>query len=104
MTKRTIGKIDRKFKVLSQALALVTLGTGMVSSGVISMAYADEVKPTKFTLVHLNDTHGHFWEDKYGQGGFAYIKTIINNIRKENDAKGIPTLVVHAGDWNTGVP
>lgn len=67
-------------------------------------APAAVAKSGKYTVLHLNDTHGHFWEDKNGQGGFAYIKTIINNIRKENDAKGIPTIVLHAGDFNTGVP
>ncbi|RIY31166.1 hypothetical protein CKF54_07335 [Psittacicella hinzii] len=65
---------------------------------------ATEQKPTRYVVLHVNDTHGRFWEDNRGQGGFAYIKTIVENVRKEAAAKGEPVVVLHAGDFNTGVP
>ncbi|RIY32357.1 5'-nucleotidase C-terminal domain-containing protein [Psittacicella gerlachiana] len=65
---------------------------------------AAQQKPTRYIVLHVNDTHGRFWEDNRGQGGFAYIKTIVDNVRKEAAAKGEPVVVLHAGDFNTGVP
>lgn len=64
---------------------------------VSSLAY---VKDTTYyyTLVVFGDTHGHFVPDDLGQGGFAAIKTVVEQIR----AEGLPVLVFHTGDFNRG--
>ncbi len=57
-----------------------------------------------FTIMHTNDHHGHFWQNKYGEYGMAARKTLIDNIRQEvKDNKGF-SLLFSGGDINTGVP
>ncbi|VTU08467.1 bifunctional UDP-sugar hydrolase/5'-nucleotidase periplasmic [Actinobacillus indolicus] len=77
------------------------LSLALVSS--TAMAYETD-KTYKFTVLHLNDTHGHFWKNDKDEYGFAAQKTAIENIRKEVAEKGGEVLLVHAGDFNTGVP
>lgn len=77
------------------------LSLALVSS--TAMAYEAD-KTYKFTVLHLNDTHGHFWKNDKDEYGFAAQKTAIDNIRKEVAEKGGDVLLVHAGDFNTGVP
>ena len=60
------------------------------------------------TILHINDTHGHAWAFSEWRnpniGGFAYISTLVKQIRKEVESKGGHVLFLHAGDINTGVP
>ncbi len=58
----------------------------------------------KFTVLHTNDNHGHFWKNKYGELGMAARATLINNIRAEVKAEGGSLLLLSGGDINTGVP
>ncbi|ABM04405.1 5'-Nucleotidase domain protein [Psychromonas ingrahamii 37] len=59
---------------------------------------------TTFTLLHTNDNHGRFWENKYGEYGMAARKTLIDNIRAEVEADGGESILLSGGDINTGVP
>ncbi|QIM65387.1 bifunctional UDP-sugar hydrolase/5'-nucleotidase UshA [Frederiksenia canicola] len=77
------------------SVALLSATTAMASE-------AD--KTYRFTILHVNDTHGHFWKNDKGEYGFAAQKTAIDNIRQELEAKGEPVFLLHAGDFNTGVP
>ena len=65
---------------------------------------ADQGKTYHFTVLHTNDLHGRFWQDSDGQLGLAAQKTLIDGIRAEVRASGGATLVLNAGDVNTGVP
>ncbi|HOO31947.1 MAG TPA: 5'-nucleotidase C-terminal domain-containing protein [Thermotogota bacterium] len=59
------------------------------------------------TILHVNDTHGHAWQFASGDqeiGGFAAVSTIVDAVREEVAACGGDVLVLHAGDYNTGVP
>ena len=62
----------------------------------------------RLTVLHVNDTHGHAWPfDMYnnpGVGGFAPLATLIQEIRQEVEGQGGHVLLLHAGDFNTGVP
>ena len=58
----------------------------------------------QFTVLHTNDNHGRFWENKYGEYGMAARKSLIDDIRAEVSAKGGETLLLSGGDINTGVP
>lgn len=89
---------------LTLAACSTTDQVKQASTPVQQVAKSADGKPTRYVVVHINDTHGHFWEDKNGVGGLAYVKTIINKVRDDNKARGVPTLVLHSGDWNTGVP
>jgi 5'-nucleotidase/UDP-sugar diphosphatase len=59
---------------------------------------------TTFTVLHTNDNHGRFWENKYGEYGMAARKTLIDKIRAEVESNGGETLLLSGGDINTGVP
>ena len=60
------------------------------------------------TILHTNDHHGHFAKfDPYpvkDVGGLAAQSTLINIVRAEVQKSGGHTLLLSAGDVNTGVP
>ncbi len=61
-------------------------------------------KQYNITILHTNDNHGNFWQNKYGERGMAARATLINNIRSEVQATGGSVLLLSGGDINTGVP
>lgn len=86
-------------KFLNAALK-VSVASLMVA-GLMSQSLAyTKGKTYKYTVLHVNDTHGHFYASAEGQGGFPAIKTIVDQVKKE----GNPVVLLHAGDFNTGVP
>lgn len=60
------------------------------------------------TILHVNDTHGHAWafspSGNKDIGGFAALSTIVDTVKAEVEAQGGHVLVLHAGDYDTGVP
>lgn len=72
-------------------------------SATSAIAYQTD-KTYTFTILHTNDLHGHFWENDKGEYGLAAQKTLIDNIKKDVEAKGGTTIILNAGDINTGVP
>ncbi|WP_150538780.1 bifunctional UDP-sugar hydrolase/5'-nucleotidase UshA [Actinobacillus vicugnae] len=80
-----------------------TLVSVALLSATSAMAYQTD-KTYSFTLLHTNDIHGHFWQNDKGEYGLAAQKTVIDNIKKEVEAKGGSTIILNAGDINTGVP
>lgn len=61
-------------------------------------------KPYKITILHTNDHHGRFWQNKDGEAGLAARYTLIQQIQDEVNKAGGHVLVLDAGDVNTGVP
>jgi 5'-nucleotidase/UDP-sugar diphosphatase len=61
-------------------------------------------QPIHVTILHTNDHHGRFWKDQDGEYGLAARKTLIDRIRAEVRANGGYTLLLDAGDVNTGMP
>ncbi|RJX71605.1 bifunctional UDP-sugar hydrolase/5'-nucleotidase [Vibrio sinensis] len=61
-------------------------------------------KTYKLTVLHTNDNHGRFWENKYGEYGMAARKTLIDELRADIQADGGSVLLLSGGDINTGVP
>jgi 5'-nucleotidase/UDP-sugar diphosphatase len=65
-------------------------------------------KTYQLTILHTNDHHGHF--EKFNSypvsdvGGFAAQSALVNIVRAEVEKKGGQTLLLSAGDVNTGVP
>ncbi|HHX8565207.1 bifunctional UDP-sugar hydrolase/5'-nucleotidase UshA [Vibrio sp. RM-44-3] len=58
----------------------------------------------KLTVLHTNDHHGRFWQNRYGEFGMAARKTLIDDLREEIQAEGGSVLLLSGGDINTGVP
>ncbi len=75
---------------------------------VVLFALGGMAEAARLTVLHVNDTHGHAWPfDMYnnpGVGGFAPLATLIREIRQEVEGQGGHVLLLHAGDFNTGVP
>lgn len=61
-------------------------------------------KTYQLTVLHTNDHHGRFWQNKYGEYGMAARKTLIDKLRAEITAAGGSSLLLSGGDINTGVP
>ncbi|GEK13940.1 bifunctional UDP-sugar hydrolase/5'-nucleotidase UshA [Aliivibrio fischeri] len=83
------------------AAALVTTLTGCATT---SEPAWQEDTTYKITVLHTNDNHGRFWQNKYGEYGMAARKTLIDDIRTEVQAEGGSVLLLSGGDINTGVP
>ncbi|WP_372773197.1 bifunctional UDP-sugar hydrolase/5'-nucleotidase UshA [Pantoea sp. WEP] len=58
----------------------------------------------RFSILHTNDHHGHFWANAQGEYGLAAQKTLMDQQRYDVQAKGGGALILSAGDVNTGVP
>ncbi|CAI2300546.1 bifunctional UDP-sugar hydrolase/5'-nucleotidase UshA [Vibrio parahaemolyticus] len=58
----------------------------------------------KLTVLHTNDHHGRFWQNKHGEYGMAARKTLIDDLRDKIQAEGGSVLLLSGGDINTGVP
>lgn len=67
-----------------------------------SAAMAD--RTYRFTILHTNDHHGHFWQNAQGEYGLAAQKTLMDRLRYDAQAQGGGALILSAGDINTGVP
>ncbi|MDN3609389.1 bifunctional UDP-sugar hydrolase/5'-nucleotidase UshA [Vibrio ostreicida] len=61
-------------------------------------------KTYKLTVLHTNDHHGRFWQNKYGEYGMAARKTLIDDLRADVESEGGSVLLLSGGDINTGVP
>lgn len=69
-----------------------------------AQAQWEKDKVYKITILHTNDHHGHFWQNKQGEYGLSAQKTLIDQIRKEVTEQMGSVLVLSGGDINTGVP
>ncbi|MGY5956030.1 bifunctional UDP-sugar hydrolase/5'-nucleotidase UshA [Kosakonia sp. BK9b] len=58
----------------------------------------------QLTILHTNDHHGAYWQDKSGNNGLANRYAMIERIRKDVAAQGGAVLLLDAGDVNTGTP
>jgi 5'-nucleotidase/UDP-sugar diphosphatase len=58
----------------------------------------------QLTVLHTNDHHGRFWQNRYGEYGMAARKTLVDQVRAEVEAAGGSVLLFSGGDINTGVP
>ncbi|MDR9828811.1 bifunctional UDP-sugar hydrolase/5'-nucleotidase UshA [Vibrio sp. FNV 38] len=58
----------------------------------------------RLTILHTNDHHGRFWQNRYGEYGMAARKTLIDQMRADIEAQGGSVLLLSGGDINTGVP
>lgn len=79
--------------------------SGLLILGLSSGAFAyTKGKSYKITILHTNDHHGRFWQNKDGEWGLAARATLIQKLRDEAKKSGTHVLLLDAGDVNTGVP
>jgi 2',3'-cyclic-nucleotide 2'-phosphodiesterase (5'-nucleotidase family) len=53
-------------------------------------------------IIHTNDLHSYFQGTRGGIGGYAQLKTVIDELKADATAKGIPSLYLDAGDFGEG--
>lgn len=58
----------------------------------------------RFSILHTNDHHGHYWTNAQGEYGLAAQKTLMDQQRYAIQARGGAALILSAGDVNIGVP
>ncbi|GAB3533807.1 bifunctional UDP-sugar hydrolase/5'-nucleotidase UshA [Photobacterium alginatilyticum] len=92
-------------KIVLSALALA-VATGCTAQNSAQEPAHEWVQGQEYnlTILHTNDNHGNFWQNKYGERGMAARATLINEIRAEVQAEGGSVLLLSGGDINTGVP
>lgn len=86
------------------AIGLIGLLLGACSGQVSTPHDNSEDKAEYLTLLHTNDHHGRFWNNKYGEYGMAARKTLIDRLRNDAESRGHAVLLLSGGDINTGVP
>jgi len=92
-----------RFTLSSLAIAMLA---GCSNSTLIETAQPEWKQDQEYnlTILHTNDNHGNFWQNKYGERGMAARATLVNQIRSEVEAAGGSVLLLSGGDINTGVP
>jgi 5'-nucleotidase/UDP-sugar diphosphatase len=58
--------------------------------------------PKVVQIIHTNDLHSYFQGTRGGIGGYAQLKTKVDELKNEARAQGIPTLYLDAGDFGEG--
>ncbi|MFT6928140.1 MAG: 5'-nucleotidase/UDP-sugar diphosphatase [Psychromonas sp.] len=96
--------MNKKNFVLVSLALMITAGCSNVAMVKTTPHDWIQDKDYQLTILHTNDNHGNFWQNKYGERGMAARATLINNIRTEVEAKGGSLLLLSGGDINTGVP
>ncbi|GLS91734.1 bifunctional metallophosphatase/5'-nucleotidase [Psychromonas marina] len=94
---------SKRFTLATLALFIATGCSNSVTNQTAQHEWVKD-KDYNITILHTNDNHGNFWQNKYGERGMAARATLINNIRAEVKAEGGSLLLLSGGDINTGVP
>lgn len=95
-------KVSRRFYTLTCFILLFSfISLTLAPTPILARVY-------HLTVLHTNDHHGHFAKfDPYpvrDVGGLAAQSTLVNIVRAEVENFGGYTLLLSAGDVNTGVP
>jgi 5'-nucleotidase / UDP-sugar diphosphatase len=53
-------------------------------------------------IIHTNDLHSYFQGTRGGKGGYAQLKKVIDELKRDAASKGIPTLYLDGGDFGEG--
>jgi 5'-nucleotidase/UDP-sugar diphosphatase len=93
-----------KLKNIAFSALTIAIATGCGTTDQQPKHEWTQDKEYNLTILHTNDNHGNFWQNKYGERGMAARATLINNIRTEVKAEGGSVLLLSGGDINTGVP
>ena len=97
--------LSRRFLSITLSITVITLVFFLTScTKDTTSSPASRLKSLEFTVIHTNDNHGKFWRNRHDELGMAARKTLIDRIRNEVESNGGKTLVLSAGDVNTGVP
>ncbi|MDN2664925.1 bifunctional UDP-sugar hydrolase/5'-nucleotidase UshA [Psychromonas sp. 14N.309.X.WAT.B.A12] len=89
---------------MTKTLLLTALSFSLLGCSSVADKTWEQDKVYNITVLHTNDHHGRFWQNRYGEYGMAARKTLIDGIRSEVEGAGGSVLLLSGGDINTGVP
>jgi 2',3'-cyclic-nucleotide 2'-phosphodiesterase (5'-nucleotidase family) len=103
-----VSKMNRR--TLIYILFLIITVT-VVAAVVPMRSFTGEKPPLNITVLFFNDSHGHLRSfkvktdtGKVEVGGIARLAELVENIRVENNHKGVRTFLLLAGDILQGTP
>lgn len=68
-----------------------------------SLSFTTNLYAKKIQIIHTNDLHSYFFGyPELGLGGYARVKTVIDQLKEEAELQGIPSLIMDAGDFGEG--
>ncbi|WP_417697739.1 bifunctional UDP-sugar hydrolase/5'-nucleotidase UshA [Psychromonas sp.] len=91
-------------RTMTKTLLLTALSFSLLGCSSVADKTWEQDKVYNITVLHTNDHHGRFWQNRYGEYGMAARKTLIDGIRSEVEGAGGSVLLLSGGDINTGVP
>lgn len=72
----------------------------LIALGLLLASFTSHAK--LLHIIHTNDLHSYFKGYKDGRGGYAKLKTKIEEMRADSMSKGIEVLQLDAGDFGEG--
>jgi 5'-nucleotidase / UDP-sugar diphosphatase len=91
-------------RIVKSALLAIVLSTAITGCSSSTDHQWQTDKVYNMTVLHTNDHHGRFWQNRHGEYGMAARKTLVDQIRHEVEGAGGSVLLFSGGDINTGVP
>ncbi|MFW5868207.1 MAG: bifunctional metallophosphatase/5'-nucleotidase, partial [Armatimonadota bacterium] len=90
----------------SRVAGHLSIRTTAFALALLSLACGAWAAPQNVTILHFNDSHGNVLtpEDEGDLGGIARIAALVDQIREENEARDVTTLLLIAGDVLQGTP
>ncbi len=68
----------------------------------LTLGISQHVSAKLVQILHTNDLHSMFDGTRSGRGGYARLKTVIDELKAKAARQNIPTLVLDAGDFGEG--
>ncbi len=68
----------------------------------LSLALTSVSEAKLLQIIHSNDLHSFFEGSRSGKGGYARIKTLVDQLKEDAASKGIETYFLDAGDFGEG--
>ncbi len=53
-------------------------------------------------IIHTNDLHSYFAGTRGGMGGYARLKTLVDELKEKASRQGIPSMYLDGGDFGEG--
>ena len=107
-TTQEVSKMNRRKLIY---ILILVIAVAMAAGFVPIRTLAGGEPPLNITVLFFNDTHGHLRPFKVKTdtgkeevGGIARLAAWVENIRNENNHKGVRTFLLLAGDILQGTP
>lgn len=69
---------------------------------ILALAIPLNTFASKIQILHTNDLHSFFEGSRTGKGGYARLKTIVDELKREALSQDVPTLFLDGGDFGEG--